>query len=405
METVCRNGKDFDLHFFPRFLVFEKCNPGQSPSFEPATSERIGSSKGCGSAPSRLRVEITWTCNASCSYCIVFGNLAAPEGAMTIETARRILADFEKERDFDNEPVLIILGGEPLTNVETLVYLLENFSGKSYVVTNGTLVTRELAHRFSGAGATFYVSLDGPDAERNKARMFANGTPLYEKAVRGYETLRAAGVPTGIMMVASPDTVCGGADMVIETARKFKPVEIGYSLPHWSKTEKAATSPAAYGRALADLLRRRDELVCPVMQLTWRLVPIFSRTPRMAACPLATDQVTFLPGGKAVRCAKIDLDETLSSVTSDSIRSAAPLLQEGKNCGACIGLGVCGGGCPFDGLRRFGELRDLRECDVIPQLLEAIFDLVMENAPKLPYSVIPAEAMFKMAGDKLVSAT
>ena len=59
---------------------------------------------------------------------------------------------------------------------------------------------------------------------------------------------------------------------------------------------------------------------------------------------------------------------------------ASPIEQAKKRnspCAKCIALSCCGGGCPFDGMKRFNCLNDKRECIITPPLIElAINEIV-----------------------------
>ena len=52
-------------------------------------------------------------------------------------------------------------------------------------------------------------------------------------------------------------------------------------------------------------------------------------------------------------------------------------MNDNSKCSKCIALSSCGGGCPYDGLRRFGTIIDQRECVITPAVVElAIRDVI-----------------------------
>ena len=67
-------------------------------------------------------------------------------------------------------------------------------------------------------------------------------------------------------------------------------------------------------------------------------------------------------------------------VTNELLDKNSPIelaKNETSCCSKCIALACCGGGCPFDGMKRFNCLTDKRECVITPALIEfAINDIV-----------------------------
>ena len=54
-------------------------------------------------------------------------------------------------------------------------------------------------------------------------------------------------------------------------------------------------------------------------------------------------------------------------------------MSKDKNspCSKCMALACCGGGCPFDGMKRYNCLTDKRECIITPALIkEAVNDII-----------------------------
>jgi len=97
---------------------------------------------------------------------------------------------------------LIILGGEPLLEVERLVTLVQGtrdvFSLPPMVSTNGTKVDAAVAQRLAELGVDVQVSLDGPTAASNDP---VRGEGSFDRAVLGIRTLVDAGVDVTLSMV------------------------------------------------------------------------------------------------------------------------------------------------------------------------------------------------------------
>ena len=67
-------------------------------------------------------------------------------------------------------------------------------------------------------------------------------------------------------------------------------------------------------------------------------------------------------------------------VTNDKLNQNSPIelaKDDKSDCSKCIALACCGGGCPFDGMKRFNCLTDKRECVITPPLINmAVNDIV-----------------------------
>lgn len=106
----------------------------------------------------------TTGCNARCVYCYEEGYAVK---TMTSETADR-LVDFICETRYDDTVKLRWFGGEPLANAKIISYICKGLQErgvpyKSSMVTNASLLTKELAHEAKELWhlERVQVSLDG----------------------------------------------------------------------------------------------------------------------------------------------------------------------------------------------------------------------------------------------------
>lgn len=221
---------------------------------------------------------------------------------------------------------------------------------------------------------------------------------MYDDIIRGLDNLEESGVRKGLFMVAVPETIGQASDIMIELSHKYAFKRIGYSIPHWTKGEQNIVTPEQYRDALLSLYRHRKDILAEVMQVNWRIAPLAMNEVKRFSCSLHTQQTTLLPDKSIVRCSKIDHDDQLKACSNDDLDNGCPLSQaesiERSPCRTCIALGACGGGCPFDGLKRFGTIIDKRECIITPPLINAaISDIVnaLDKEVDLPDGEIPAQ--------------
>lgn len=324
-----------------------------------------------------LRIEISHQCNGYCRYCIVFGNHVQQFEYLHMPTMWKWL----NEQDwFRNITDIFIIGGEPTLFFDDIIYIAQNFSGKISFSTNGTLITLDMARKLKEHNVFVYISLDGPDKEDNMYRVYRDGRPMYEDIIRGLENLELAGTDKGIFMVATQRTVNRIDQIMEELSKKYRILKFGYSLPHWTENEEGIITPEQYRSALCAIYKNRKNIHAKVLQINWRINCLISGKVKRYSCSLHTIQTTLLPDRSIVRCAKIDHDPVLKLTTDHDLDQGCPLEQAHNpesGCADCIALSNCGGGCPYDGLRRFGTVIDQRECVITPAVVElAIKDVV-----------------------------
>lgn len=153
-------------------------------------------------------------CNFRCSYCFEGGGGAASAGlpggdrpsrrqggllmgASDAEAYLDTLLDLVRQAGTDALAIQLF-GGEPLVNGDVVKHLLRRFGlgeGRGVrlswsVVTNGSLVTDELATLFRHCEVPVVVSYDSPASH---ARRLADGSAVHRVVGRGIDTLRRHG--------------------------------------------------------------------------------------------------------------------------------------------------------------------------------------------------------------------
>jgi radical SAM protein with 4Fe4S-binding SPASM domain len=144
--------------------------------------------------PSTLSVELTAACNQRCAHCYnawrAEGN-RSPERLPTAELLAlldRVAAEAGLER-------VTLSGGEPLLHPDFRP-ITEHLRGRGLelcLITNGTLVDRDVAAFLATAFGSVQVTLAGPGAAEHDAIC---GAGSYARVLAGLEALAAAGVAT-----------------------------------------------------------------------------------------------------------------------------------------------------------------------------------------------------------------
>ncbi len=366
------------LYFFPEYNRF---------SFNDSNPEIIADYY--SDSLVKLRLEISHLCNGRCKYCLVYGNNVEKAEILDVKEFWKYLVSQEW---FKNIKKIFIIGGEPLLHFDEISYIIDNFNGKISFSTNGTLITKEMAKKFSESNVKVYISLDGPEFEDNVNRVYTNKEFMYPDIIKGINLLKEYNVKFGIFMVATPETVNRAADMIFKLDEKYSPIRIGYNLPHWTPGYKNNGLAEEFRDVLLDLYKNRKRIKAEIPQLKWRLNPLCEGKVKKFSCGLHTTQTTILPDKSIIRCSKIDneKDDLKLRVTNELLDKNSPieLAKDTKSdCSKCIALACCGGGCPFDGMKRFNCLTDKRECIITPPLVKMAINNVVEKFKNQEISV------------------
>jgi radical SAM protein with 4Fe4S-binding SPASM domain len=306
--------------------------------------------------PPKLRVMqavITSRCNLQCTYCSFDAN--APDltiPAMNREELEALAKRFESEIGTDG--LLLITGGEPELHREAVDYLIQSISGKIIIFTNGTLTDRSRLEHYQRRGVGVLFSLDGDLFAHDAARLTKGGS--FERAAQALRQARDLGMDYGISAVVGDHNIGKLPQLVEYFYEEFHPASVGLNLPHqhhgvaWNRIEE-------YTEAMLCIFAFAKRVGLFVDQINRRLSPLVYRRFRFRDCAAQGDKIVAFPGGVITSC----VDEgALSGRKVDWVRRLPILNQE---CRSCEAIGICGGGCIFDGEAIYGPGQfDQRNC-------------------------------------------
>ena len=145
---------------------------------------------------SKVVLNVSNKCNLRCRYCYADGgNYGRCEAVMTEETLFNIISDL-KNKGIMHIGILSLFGGEPLLNPTFIVAATElfskNFEIDNYeIVTNGTLLTTNMAHFLQSHNVRLVISCDGPEDITDRLR----GKGTYRKAMNSLEMCKRMDYP------------------------------------------------------------------------------------------------------------------------------------------------------------------------------------------------------------------
>lgn len=189
-----------------------------------------------------IQLDITNSCNLRCVHC--YHPDHKNEGALSLNEWKEILNQYKALiRKMHYRPWVVLCGGEPMVSPHLfplLEYIRENIPGaKICILTNGTLVTEELARKLKSLGdIEFQVSLDGPDSKRHDR---IRGEGNFDKALDGINNLLALNMNVNVLSVLSYRT-SGWMEDFFKLAKEFKFKSVNF----------VRFVPEGYGRRLLD---------------------------------------------------------------------------------------------------------------------------------------------------------
>lgn len=151
--------------------------------------------------------ELTMGCNLRCRHC---GSSCKQKfnDELTTEEALNVVEQIAEV----NPKWVCLSGGEPLLRDDwaTIAAALTHRNIEVRLITNGTLVTREIAHKMHKIGISIVsVSVDGTEEIHDRVR----GTGVFRKVLNAFECLKAENVSIGVNTTVMKDNVSLLEDM------------------------------------------------------------------------------------------------------------------------------------------------------------------------------------------------
>jgi radical SAM protein with 4Fe4S-binding SPASM domain len=232
------------------------------------------------------------------------------------------------------------------------------------------------------------VSIDGPAAVNDQARVDLRLKATFDKTVRGYRKLQQAGCKMGISIMAGRHNVDSLAESVQWLIDELKPDEIGIAgvfHPLKNKRNPYQAEPRKVIEALVETYMACREQGVYVDQVARRLRPFVSMRPKLKDCMACGGKIIATPWGIDGHCEYISFMQNspkrsslvqleIKGNTDDDWNKRSPIRN--FDCQNCPALGVCGSGCPYNSLQLHGSLDALDEdnCEQTRFLLSWMLD-------------------------------
>ncbi len=135
-----------------------------------------------------IEFKLTNKCNLKCLHCAASADINNKDLLSTEQIIKILNKIFKMNID-----TLLLTGGEPLIRKdikELLSYIRQEFKGKVNLITNGTLIDKEMAVILKKSVNAISISVDGYD---EKSTEYIRGKDVYKKIVQAISYLKEVG--------------------------------------------------------------------------------------------------------------------------------------------------------------------------------------------------------------------
>lgn len=330
-----------------------------------------------GSAIRVMVLHLTDYCNLRCRYCFIEGNI--PEGYkridMTEEVVEKAIDKFSgiiAGKVFTKTPSIVFYGGEPLANWKIIKHGLEylrrgqeegRLASKinKILITNGTLITPEIAEDLKEHEVMVSVSIDGPKEIHNRNRIFKNGGGSFERTMAGFYVLKEAGIKPTVSCVLSKESLEHSSGIIHWLLDELEIKALGFN--HVSIIPNISVYDPVYESNFGEALLRGQETIQSSYpdvyerRMNHKINAFLDREIIVADCTGCGEQMSVSPDGQIGICqGYMGSRKTFGNNVFDveynpsndpvfiewSQRSPLSMPQ----CYECPALATCGGGCP-----------------------------------------------------------
>ncbi len=306
---------------------------------------------------------ITNQCNLRCTYCYVWKNQEKMSKEVAILALSKLITDAQKN-GFETITIKFS-GGECLLEFPLIVYLVN--LGKKLakkaglrirfsVLTNGVLLTEEIATKLKKLSVKVMVSLDGLGCFHDSQRVFPSGLGSFAFVMRGIRFLQKVGVPFNVSVTITSNNVANIPDLTKYMVENKIPFAFNFYRENPFVT---------------DVLEKNDEKLIENLKLAYQYIydnppkqsvinglldRVDFRKPHTQTCGVGHSYLVIKHDGSIVSCQML-LEHPIGSIYDQDIIQTMKngcfivprnlTVLDKKPCAECQWKYICCGGCPL----------------------------------------------------------
>ena len=269
--------------------------------------------------PIMMVLMVSQTCNLACKYCYAHSGTYNTPGLMKFEIGKMAL-DVADELGITN---IQFYGGEPLMNFRLIEKLIEYADNAGYtfkygIITNGTLITEEIAEFFKQHEFDVTISIDGPKEINDINRVYPDDTGTHDDIIRAIDLLNEREVPLALEITYARNYVkIHSISEILDYLSRFsKTFIVGYVFPtvdgkkqEYEPTEQEVADMMV---ELVDYLFSKWEQGIPIKEMGTCMILRELLSPtyyiKKCICPELPARLTVFYDGKVYPCHQVYLD-------------------------------------------------------------------------------------------------
>ena len=346
--------------------------------------------------PTIMYLNVSTFCNLACKYCFIENNPISSQkyNKMSFEVAKiavdKFLTELEKNKIVESQ--IIFYGGEPLTNwdvVKKIINYVKNEKKSNItltIITNGTLLNRDIIRFLMENHIGIGISIDGPKFINDKNRVFKSGNEsVYERAISSIKLLNEMNASYCVSATVTPDVV-DNEEEVFKWLIDNNIKNVFWNLYHYST--KVKDWKEHYNK-MSDFILKSYHILknnnIGEEKVSEQIKMFLNQTFKFHSCgAVGLNQITVKPNGDVCICQgdSRSINNIVGNIVNDEIQTILnnPVNDDwlkmftidNEKCKYCPAISICGGGCPLQAEALFGKRTDLDEasCIYYKKLLE-----------------------------------
>lgn len=329
-----------------------------------------------------LYLNLSTSCNLNCTYCFINKNPKATNinGNMSYEVAQIAIKQFKECIPNIEEAQIVLFGGEPLLNSDicnVVSYIREQLSNiKITVVTNGTLLDKDIIEFFAFNNVGIGISINGPKSINDLNRVFVDKSEsVYDNLVTKLKELNDMGVSYSLSSTVTSALMNIPDNSIIEWLQEMGVKNVFWNLYHYYEY---SDDWSIFYKRMSDFVLRMnlklEEAGISDEKIRNHLDFFFNKNFKFQNCAaVGLNQVNITPSGDVFIC-QADLKTKEFRIGNIFEKSISDLINDNSvdwweklytvdrlECLECEALYVCGGGCPIQAEALFGSRKHLDE--------------------------------------------
>jgi uncharacterized protein len=246
-------------------------------------------------------------CNMRCGYC--YGDGGSYQRKRTLMDKKTAVKAVDTFTSLGDIKTITFFGGEPLLNFSVIKTVVEYAPAITCgIITNGTIMTQEMADFIKAHKLPLTLSIDGPQPVHDAARQYVDGRGTHKTIMKTVDVLKAKKIPFAVEATYSKKALLYSAKEVLEYLYQITPV-INFATVAVVDDPEYKLSPQEYKEVRVqaidfafDKIEKGEPLnVIDITALAYSI----ARTERIIPqvfCPYHARRVAVFPNGDVYPC-------------------------------------------------------------------------------------------------------